>query len=229
MSDNAVKEIVNASRQFEGAMLDRQKTLTKAGWSMAALFAVLSILLTVAIIVLLPLKETIIELYALDRVAGRTEYITRVKERDMSSEEAMAKSFAASYVTRREGYNYFALQNDYNVTKLYSSDTVKNEYIAWFNSPNAPDEVFKKAANVATIEIISNVHADATKPDRLAQLRIKKTIHDVATGKDTVEYWHIRLTYHYTPNKELTKSQREINPLGFTVTSYQRDEELRKE
>ncbi|ECY7871620.1 type IV secretion system protein [Salmonella enterica subsp. enterica serovar Wilhelmsburg] len=228
MSDK-VKEILNASRQFEGAMLDRQKTLTKAGWSIAVLFAVLSILLAVAIIVLLPLKERIVELYVLDKITGRTEYITRVKDRDISTETAMAKSFAASYVTRREGYNYFALQNDYNVSKLYSSDTVKNEYIAWFNSPNAPDEVFKKAAMVANVEIISNVHADATKPDHLAQLRIKKTIHDVATGKDDVEYWHIRLTYHYTPFKELTESQREVNPLGFTVTSYQRDKELRKE
>ena len=225
----SAKEIIEASRQFEGAMLDKQNRLTKTAWCVAFFFGLLAILAIVAIIILLPLKQTEIELYTLDSQTGRVEYVTRVKERNLSTESAMSAAFAASYVERREGYNYFALQNDYDIVKLFSNDAVKGEYMAWFNSPQAPDAVYNKAAFNASVQIISNVHADATKPDRLAQLRIKKIIRDVKTGKETDEFWHIRLTYRYVPHKELTTSQREVNPLGFIVTSYQRDKELRKE
>ncbi|EAO3022186.1 type IV secretion system protein [Salmonella enterica] len=225
----SVNEVINASRQFETALLDRQNRITKAAWCVAFFFGLLAVLAIVAIIIMLPLQHTELELYTLDSQTGRVEYVTRVKERDLSSETVLAAAFAANYVEHREGYNYFALQSDYNTTKQFSSETVKREYLDWFNSPNAPDVVYKKAAYTATIEIISNVHSDATKPDRLAQLRIKKIIRDVATGREKVEFWHIRFTYRYTPHNELTDIQREINPLGFTVTSYQRDKELRKE
>ncbi|ELO4363315.1 type IV secretion system protein [Escherichia coli] len=224
-----VSEVLNASRQFESAMLDKQNRLTKAAWCVAFFFGLLAVMAIAAIIIMLPLQHTEIELYTLDSQTGRVEYITRVKERDLSSETVMAAAFAASYVERREGYNYFALQYDYNTTKLFSNETVKRDYVDFFNGPNAPDEVYNKAAHVATIEIISNVHSEATAPDHLAQLRIKKIIRDVATGKEKTEFWHVRLTYHYTPHNELTDVQREVNPLGFTVTSYQRDKELRKE
>lgn len=225
----SAKEIIETSRQFENVMLEKQNRLTKTAWCIAFFFGLLSLLAIVAIIILLPLKQTEIELYTLDSQTGRVEYVTRVKKRDLSTESVMAAAFAASYVQRREGYNYFALQNDYDTVKLFSNDAVKGDYIAWFNSPQAPDTVYEKAAKVVTVQVISNVHADATKPDRLAQLRIKKTIHNVKTGKDDDEFWHIRLTYRYVPHKELTTNQREVNPLGFIVTSYQRDKELRKE
>lgn len=224
-----IKKTIAASRQFEGVMLEKQSRMTKAAWFIAFFFGLMAVMAIAAIIIMLPLQRTDIELYTLDKQTGRVEYVTRVKERDLSSETVMSAAFAANYVELREGYNYFSLQNDYDKVKLFSSDAVKSDYLAWFNSPQAPDVVFNNAAHMATVQIISNVHAAATNPDRLAQLRIKKTIRDVKSGRETDEFWHIRLTYRYVPHAELTTSQREVNPLGFIVTSYQRDKELRKE
>lgn len=224
-----VKKTIAASRQFEGVMLEKQSLMTKAAWFIAFFFGLIAVMAIAAIIIMLPLQRTDIELYTLDKQTGRVEYVTRVKERDLSSETVMSAAFAANYVELREGYNYFSLQNDYDKVKLFSSHAVKSDYLAWFNSPQAPDVVFNNAAYMATVQIISNVHAAATNPDRLAQLRIKKTIRDVKSGRETDEFWHIRLTYRYVPHAELTTSQREVNPLGFIVTSYQRDKELRKE
>lgn len=224
-----VKKTIAASRQFEGVMLEKQSRMAKAAWFIAFFFGLMAVMAIAAIIIMLPLQRTDIELYTLDKQTGRVEYVTRVKERDLSSETVMSAAFVANYVELREGYNYFSLQNDYDKVKLFSSDAVKSDYLAWFNSPQAPDVVFNNAAHMATVQIISNVHAAATNPDRLAQLRIKKTIRDVKSGRETDEFWHIRLTYRYVPHSELTTSQREVNPLGFIVTSYQRDKELRKE
>ena len=73
------------------------------------------------------------------------------------------------------------------------------------------------------------MHAPATGPDNLATLRIKRTIRRIADNSVKTDVWNIRLTYRYVPHQQLTDSQREVNPLGFIVTSYQRDKELRGE
>ncbi|CAG74520.1 putative conjugal transfer protein [Pectobacterium atrosepticum SCRI1043] len=224
-----VQKIINASRSFESIMLEKEERTRKTAWAMAAVGFTLAGLAIAAVIILLPLKTTEIELWSVDKQTGRYEYMTRIKERDISTEEALAHSLAAHYVTLREGYNYFSLQRDYDDVQLFNSDSVNKEYLDGFNGDQAPDVIFHKADYVVSVDTISNVHAPATAPDRLATLRIKRTLRRIADNSVKTDFWNIRLTWRYLPRKQLTDSQREVNPLGFIVTSYQRDKELRSE
>ncbi|MFP1758747.1 VirB8 family type IV secretion system protein [Lonsdalea quercina] len=224
-----INDVIGASRAFESVILERDAREKKLAWLMAALGFFLAAIAIAAIIILLPLKTTEIELWSVDKQTGRYDFMTRIKERDISTEEALAHSLAAQYVNLREGYNYFSLQRDYDDVQLFNSDGVNKDYLDGFNGDQAPDVVFNKADYVVAIDIISNVHAPATAPDRLATLRIKRTLRRIADNSVKTDIWHIRLTYRYLPRKQLTDSQREVNPLGFIVTSYQRDKELRSE
>lgn len=224
-----VNNVIDASRSFESVILEKDAREKKVAWLMAAVGFVLAAMAIAAIIILLPLKTTEIELWSVDKQTGRYDYMTRIKERDISTEASLAHALAANYVKRREGYNYFSLQRDYDDVQLFNSDGVNKDYLDGFNGDQAPDVVFNKAEYVVAIDIISNVHAPATAPDRLATLRIKRTIRRVADNSVKTDVWNIRLTYRYLPRKQLTDSQREVNPLGFIVTSYQRDKELRSE
>ncbi|MFE4110598.1 virB8 family protein [Kosakonia sp. YIM B13611] len=223
------EKLIASSQTFESVILEKDERARKGAWLMAAVGFILAAMAVVALIILLPLKTTEIELWSVDKQTGRYEYMTRIKERDIASEESLAHALAAHYVTLREGYNYFALQRDYDDLQLFNSDNVNKEYLDWFNGDLAPDTVFNQAEYVVYIDIISNVHATATAPDHLATLRIKRTIRRIADNSVKTDFWNIRLTYRYLPRKQLTDSQREINPLGFIVTSYQRDKELRSE
>jgi len=224
-----INDVIGASRAFESVILERDVREKKLAWLMAAVGFFLAAMAIAAIIILLPLKTTEIELWSVDKQTGRYDFMTRIKERDISTEEALAHSLAAQYVSLREGYNYFSLQRDYDDVQLFNSDGVNKDYLDGFNGDLAPDVVFNKADYVVAIDIISNVHAPATAPDRLATLRIKRTLRRIADNSVKTDIWHIRLTYRYLPRKQLTDSQREVNPLGFIVTSYQRDKELRSE
>ncbi|PWC18388.1 hypothetical protein DDT52_14620 [Brenneria roseae subsp. roseae] len=224
-----VNNVIDASRSFESVILEKDAREKKVAWLMAAVGFVLAAMAIAAIIILLPLKTTEIELWSVDKQTGRYDYMTRIKERDISTEASLAHALAANYVKRREGYNYFSLQRDYDDVQLFNSDGVNKDYLDGFNGDQAPDVVFNKAEYVVAIDIISNVHAPATAPDSLATLRIKRTIRRVADNSVKNDVWNIRLTYRYLPRKQLTDSQREVNPLGFIVTSYQRDKELRSE
>ncbi|QWA10356.1 type IV secretion system protein [Sodalis ligni] len=227
MSDT--ENIIASSRNFETVILEKDARARKIAWLMAAVGFILAAMAIAALIILLPLKTTDIELWSVDKQTGRYDYMTRIKERDISTEDALAHSLAAHYVRLREGYNYFSLQRDYDDVQLFNSDSVNKGYLDGYNSDQAPDVIFNKAEYVVYIDIISNVHASATAPDHLATLRIRRTIRRIADNSVKTDVWNIRLTYRYLPRKQLTDSQREVNPLGFIVTSYQRDKELRTE
>ncbi|MEQ9891266.1 virB8 family protein [Pectobacterium aroidearum] len=223
------ENIIASSRTFESVLLEKDEREKKMAWRIAAIGFALAAMAITALIILLPLKTTEIELWSVDKQTGRYEYMTRIKEQSISTEKALAQALAAHYVRLREGYNYFALQRDYDDVQLFNSDSVNRDYLDGFNSNQAPDIIFNKAEYVVSIDIISNVHATATAPDHLATLRIKRTIRRIVDNSVKTEVWNIRLTYRYLPRKQLTDSQREVNPLGFIVTSYQRDKELRGE
>ncbi|WP_413741651.1 virB8 family protein [Sodalis sp. RH15] len=223
------EKVLATSRTFEAVILEKDERTRKVAWLMAAVGFILAAMAIAALIILLPLKTTEIELWSVDKQTGRYEYMTRIKARDISSEESLSHALAANYVKLREGYNYFSLQHDYDDVQLFNSDSVNKEYLAGFNSDQAPDVIFNKAEYVVYIDIISNVHASATAPDHLATLRIRRTIRRIADNSVKTDVWNIRLTYRYLTRKQLTDSQREVNPMGFIVTSYQRDKELRTE
>ncbi|MBQ4768956.1 type IV secretion system protein [Pectobacterium versatile] len=223
------ENIIASSRTFESVLLEKDEREKKLAWRIAAIGFALAAMAITALIILLPLKTTEIELWSVDKQTGRYEYMTRIKEQSISTEKALAQALAAHYVRLREGYNYFALQRDYDDVQLFNSDSVNRDYLDGFNSNQAPDVIFNKAEYVVSIDIISNVHATATAPDHLATLRIKRTIRRIVDNSVKTDVWNIRLTYRYLPRKQLTDSQREVNPLGFIVTSYQRDKELRGE
>ena len=223
------ENIIASSRAFESVLLEKDEREKKMAWRIAAIGFALAAMAITALIILLPLKTTEDELWSVDKQTGRYEYMTRIKEQSISTEKALAQALAAHYVRLREGYNYFALQRDYDDVQLFNSDSVNKDYLDGFNSNQAPDVIFNKAEYVVSIDIISNVHATATAPDHLATLRIKRTIRRIVDNSVKTDVWNIRLTYRYLPRKQLTDSQREVNPLGFIVTSYQRDKELRGE
>ncbi|CNI50191.1 virB8 family protein [Yersinia ruckeri] len=223
------ENITASSRTFEAVLMEKDEREKKMAWRMAIIEFVLAMMAITALIILLPLKTTDIELWSVDKQTGRYEYMTRIKQEDISTETALAHALAAHYIKLREGYNYFSLQRDYNDVQLFSSDRVNKDYLDWFNNDQAPDVIFNKAEYVVYIDIISNVHAVAKTPDHLATLRFKRTIRRIVDNSVKTDVWNIRLTYRYVPHKQLTDSQREVNPLGFIVTSYQRDKELRSE
>nr|AZF85485.1 Type IV secretion system protein PtlE [Salmonella enterica subsp. enterica serovar London]AZF85652.1 Type IV secretion system protein PtlE [Salmonella enterica subsp. enterica serovar London] len=108
---------------------------------------------------------------------------------------------------------------------MFNSDEVNKEYLDWFNSPDAPDAVFQQAAYVVTVEVLSNVPSEGTGSSMVEMLRIKRTIRKVKDNTETYDYWTVRMTYRYFPQKKMTASEREVNPFGFIVTSYQRFKE----
>lgn len=219
---------LKTAQGFEKKWRQRDNRDKKIAFLIAGVSALISVLCVVAVIIMLPLKETFTELYVADKLAGTVEKVTTVENGELSENLAVAKYFTQQYVQMREGYNYFRLQHDYDAVQWYGNDEVNKTFLDWWDSPTSPDKVFKDAEYTADVTIITNfitASSVATNPDLLATMRIRKDIRDVRSGNTRAEYWTVRMTYRFEPQQKLTDQQRGNNPLGFVVTSYQREKE----
>ncbi|EEQ3637082.1 type IV secretion system protein [Escherichia coli] len=221
------QSIIADSRNFEQKIIERDKRATKAGFMVGGAGLLIAILALTIVVLLLPLKQTVIELYAVDNHTGRVEHVTRASKTSLTAEEAYQKAMTSSYVRVRERYIYPALQDDYSTVQVYNSPQVNDDYLALYAGKDAPDKVYQNEAHTVHIDILSNQITEGTAPDNVATLRYKKTIRRLADSSTRTEYWDAHLTFHSDPSKEMSDTEREVNPFGFTVTSWQADREIR--
>lgn len=219
--------LIADSRTFEQQMIERDKRATKAGFIVGGVGALIAILALIVVVLILPLKQTVVELYTVDNHTGRVEHVTRTSKTHLTAEAAYQKAMTASYVRLRERYVYPSLQDDYATVQIYNSPQVNDDYLALYAGKNAPDKVYQNGAHTVRIDILSNQLTDGTDPDNVATLRYKKTIRRLADNSTRTEYWDARLTFHSAPDREMSDTEREVNPFGFTVTSWQADREIR--
>ncbi|MEB6348625.1 type IV secretion system protein [Klebsiella pneumoniae] len=219
--------LIADSRTFEQQMIERDKRVMKAGFITGGAGLLIAVLALIAVVVMLPLKQTVIELYTVDNHTGRVEHVTRASKTSLTAEAAYQKAMTASYVRLRERYVYPSLQDDYKTVQIYNSPQVNDDYLALYAGKEAPDKVYQDGAHTVHIDILSNQLTDGTDPNRVATLRYKKTIRRLADNSTRTEYWDTRLTFRSDPAKAMTDTEREVNPFGFTVTSWQADREIR--
>ncbi|HFN0791102.1 TPA: type IV secretion system protein [Klebsiella variicola subsp. variicola] len=221
------QKLIAESRSFEQREIERDKRAAKAGFVVGGAGLLIAVLAVAAILVMLPLKETTVELVTVDNHTGRTQHITRASKTSITAEEAYQKAMAVNYVKIRERYVYPSLQDDYETVQMYNSPEVNNDYLALYAGKNAPDKVYNNGANTVKIDILSSQITDGTAPDKVATIRYKKTIRRLVDNQTRYEYWDARFTFHSDPNKEMSDEEREVNYFGFTVTSWQTDREIR--
>lgn len=223
-------ETVKTSRSFEEKNLDLQDRLNRLykilGW-VGISFGVLGV---VAVIVMLPLKTTVVKVVSVDNHTGESKVVTSVQLDKLTESEAIARHFINSYVKLRDGYNYFSLQQDYDSVLRLSAENVANSYTDLFNSSKAPKIIYNKADNVVTVKVLSNILTGSSRPDdpdKQALVRFEKKIKNVTSRDVKTEFWNVRMTYRIQPQIDSSISDRDENPLGFTVTSYQASKEAR--
>ncbi|EBP3482414.1 type IV secretion system protein [Salmonella enterica subsp. enterica] len=221
------QKLIAESRSFEQREIDRDKRAAKAGFVVGGAGLLIAVLAVAAILVMLPLKETIVELVTVDNHTGRQEHITRASKTSITAEEAYQKAMSANYVKVRERYVYPSLQDDYETVQVYNAPQVNDDYLTLYAGKNAPDKVYQNGAHTVKVEILSNQITDGTAPDKVATVRYKKIIRRLADNSTRNEYWDARFTFHSDPEKEMSDAEREINYFGFTVTSWQTDREIR--
>ena len=86
----------------------------------------------------------------------RTDYF-RLNRKRSAIWKHFGRYFVNTYITLREGYNYPSLQYDYETVQLYSSNTVKDDYLRLYNSDMALIKFIIITVLTLRFEVISNI------------------------------------------------------------------------
>ncbi|EKE4113403.1 type IV secretion system protein [Campylobacter jejuni] len=219
-----MKNDFNTAMDYEASFRYLIDKSNKRAWLIAFVSIFIAIISIVAVVLLTPLKTIEPYVIRVDNTTGMVDILTMLDEKEISSNKALDKYFISQYVKAREGYYYELLNQDYLLTQLMSSEKVANEYRAWYEGENARDQILKNS-NEVNVQILSIVlgNSNGIKTSTIRAKIITKNLNTRGLSESTKV---ITLSYDYILAKA-SEENRILNPLGFKVTNYRIDEEIR--
>ncbi|EAJ8444959.1 type IV secretion system protein [Campylobacter jejuni] len=219
-----MKNDFNSAMDYEASFRYLIDKSNKRAWLIAFVSIFIAIISIVAVVLLTPLKTIEPYVIRVDNTTGMVDILTMLDEKEISSNEALDKYFISQYVKAREGYYYELLNQDYLLIQLMSSEKVANEYRAWYEGENARDQILKNS-NEVNVQILSIVlgNSNGVKTSTIRAKIITKNLNTRGLSESTKV---ITLSYDYILAKA-SEENRILNPLGFKVTNYRIDEEIR--
>lgn len=213
----------------------------KIAWIYGGVATGVVVILAIAIMCILPLKEVRPYLIKVETTTGYVETVSNVRAKDIKDIEAIDKYFLVKYLQNREGYHYNTLRQEYRNVLLMSTNRVGDAYKQRFNSEKSPVKLLKDTAeiNIRPISIQLQNTRDANKRIAIirfdaiqdATLSTKEYSDDEEVLKeyDNVKRYIVTIEYSYSIDKgTMSAEQRLYNPLGFVVSNYRLEEELIK-
>lgn len=215
--------------QYQHMLVQRNMLAILTLCALLAAVACVFLVMTVA-------KNKTVEPYVIqiDERSGMVQMVDPVSRNEYAASELIDRYFVAQYLNARESYNVSVLRYNYNVVRVMSALDV----FGTFRSQVAPGNPTSAAAilkntgqrqvRIRSLAYIQNPPPPygkaETSPAKIMQARIQ--LRDVgAGGADITENYIVTITFEYT-KLQLNEEERLINPLGFTVTHYQIQQEI---
>lgn len=212
----------NQALDWEASRLAQIESSERMAWKVAFGAAILAILSWVAIVLMMPLKETQPFVIRVDNLTGATDIVTILKDKRIDYEDALDKYWLNKYVIARESYDWYHLQSDYDTVGLLSTPEVAHEYMAEFDRADSIEKTLKNKARIK-VKVISIV------PDGKghATVRMIKERQIVDSGMDPIATKHVAtVAYEYRNPSILTEALRLVNPFGYQASAYRIDPEM---
>ena len=193
----------------------------RTAWIIACVSAAVALLLAVALVILLPLKQ--VEPYTLlvDRQTGHVQALAPLDRQMIAPGTALTRSFLVQYVIARESFAADSFDQDYRKTTLWSTGSARKAYINRMQATNPLSPLaWMRPGGTINVQVRSVSPLDS----RRALVRFTTVRTEPGAQPQPPEYWVAVLGYGFS-NAPMSETDRLLNPLGFQVTSYRRDAE----
>jgi len=205
----------------------RQEALEKSearAWSVVRWTSVLAVMAMAALVILAPFYKIVPLTFEVDKLTGQAQLVDLTGPMPMTSTEAMDKHWVADYVRTRERFVWTLLQLDYDHTMNLSDERVAREYRAEYEGPSSRDKRLGPATD-ERVRILG-VTLPPNEPGK-AVVRFERITRRDGTDVD-VGIYVATLSYIYKPPALFSKERNVVdNPLGFKVTGFVVDQELK--
>jgi type IV secretion system protein VirB8 len=218
MLDAYYAEAASWNRDRVGAMRSSQRT----AWWIAGIAAGIALLEAIALVLLMPLKT--VEPYTLmvDRTTGYVQALKPLDQTKIAPNAAITQSFLVQYVIAREGFDIATLNANYRKVALFSADTARSSYLQQMqvSNPQSPLVLYPRTATIdVRVRSVSPIGPNAS------MVRFETFRSDGGAQPQPPNAWVAVIRYRYSI-APMSLEDRFVNPLGFQVTGYRKDQEI---
>ncbi|RUV97061.1 MULTISPECIES: type IV secretion system protein [unclassified Mesorhizobium] len=222
MADNegALRSYFQDGDRWEYEIVKKAKRSRSLAWFVALLFGVITLLALAALVLLVPLKTFEPYIVEVDKNTGYIEVKTGLtKPLTLTETQAITQANVVRYIREREGYDPFAIEENFGVAALLSTGDAARELAEQYSAANRnnPTKVYGKNKRVL-VDVKSVTFSNAST----ALVRFSTT--EKSDTDSIVRHYISVVRYRYTDTPE-TNEWRFENPLGFQVYNYRRDQE----
>jgi len=203
---------------------DRQAAFDSSrrlAWRVAAVAGAIAALEALALIALAPLKTVVPYTLLVDRNTGFVEALDPAHPLPIKPQAALTQALLAQYVVARETFDINSLPEQYRKVALWSAQAARREYLGLMtrDNPDNPINRYPRTTNVET-----QVESVSTLGPETALVRYFTEQHNAGQGAGPRAFWAAVVRFRFS-GEPMALSDRLVNPLGFQVVSYRRDQE----
>jgi type IV secretion system protein VirB8 len=209
------------ARTWDHDRLAAAQRSRRLAWIIAGAAAVLAGASVAAIAALTPFKTVEPYVVRVDRATGAVDVLRGLSgAQPMSYEEAVTKSFLATYVRARESWLPQAAEANFRQVSIMSTAEEQQRWALAFRptNPASPQVAYGPTADVQVA-----IRAITFVAPGVANVRFHRTVRRGAQVEETD--WIATAAFAYT-RAPMGEADRLRNPLGFQVSSYRADPEV---
>ena len=221
----AARESLDAYYREAGSWAEDQQTSLRrsrrVAWTVATVAVVIALCEALALVFLAPLKTVVPYTLLVDKQTGYVQELKPLDAQKIAPDAALTQSFLVQYVIARESYDRAQLQANYQKVGLWSTGGAKTEYVAEMQSGNPASPLNRYPASTVVdtrVKSVSSLGGDA------AMVRFDTVRRDAGGQVQVAQPWLAVIRYRFS-NEPMRSEDRFVNPLGFQVTNYRRDQE----
>jgi type IV secretion system protein VirB8 len=218
--DAALRSYFQDGDRWENEIVKKAKRSRTFAWFVTMIFGVITLLSLTALVMLVPLKSFEPYIVEVDRNTGYIEVKTGLtRPAKLTDQQAVTQANVVRYIRSREGYDPFAIQENFGIAALLSTGDAARELQELYSAANSqnPARVLGKNKRV-TVDVKSVTFSNAST----ALVRFSTTEKSDTDAVTRHFISVVRYRYTETPAKN---DWRFENPLGFQVYNYRRDQE----
>lgn len=205
---------------WEQEIVKKAKRSRTLAWFVTTIFAGITLLSLIALVMLVPLKSFEPYIVEVDKNTGYLEVKSGLtRPANLTDQQAVTQANIVRYIRSREGYDPYAIEQNFKIAALLSTGNAARELQDLYSAANVqnPARLYGKAKRVTT-EI-----ASVTFPNSSTGI-VRFATSEVSDTDAITRHWIAVVRYRYTDTPTANEWRFE-NPLGFQVYDYRRDQE----
>ncbi|GAA4135599.1 virB8 family protein [Aminobacter aganoensis] len=219
-SETALRSYFQQGDIWEQEIIKRAKRSARVAWFFSIVFAGIALLSLLAVVLMLPLKSFEPYVVVVDKTTGYIEVKSGLtRPSNLTEEEALTTSNVVRYITKREGYDPYAVTENFGIAALLSTGAAAGELQALYSvaNPQNPTKIYGRLKNV-------DVHIKSVTFPNASTAIARFSTNERSETESIVRHWISVVRFRYT-DTPVRNEWRFENPLGFQVYSYRRDQE----